>query len=519
MENRLNALEKSLKILAILGLLLFSACSPEHTPQATQPSNSPPPQPSALPSAAPSAANRPPAQLQANASIINQNAKLEACAIQVVGTGQINEISCSVIVKPERSQFQTESARQQAEVAWQAMEKGDCENSLTAFSQAMLAEPEDALISRIYLSQQINLARQCLAQELRIRALTPAAATPPRDTDFSHAALEMIVRGDAALKKGLCDVAKKTYQELAKVENRPWLINQLNDKIKAAEQCLPLNSDGPYLNTLPTAHLPTSDEPEPQPSLMPLPKGDYTNVLGMSFMQLQGGTFEMGQRHITPLARTVELSAFQMQTTEVTQKQWWEVMGSWPEAAPLRSVGAGDSYPMYYVSWCDIVGQAPDNDCPNEDSFLKRLNQMASGRYRLPTEAEWEYAARAGSSNHFACGSFIVALCPHHLAWYSENNGLTGSPAYGAKPVATRQANAWGLYDMHGNVWEWVQDRYAEYPEEPQTNPRGPLTGTSRVIRGGHWDSKLSSLYSASRNVEDPTQRSFTLGFRLVRLP
>lgn len=180
---------------------------------------------------------------------------------------------------------------------------------------------------------------------------------------------------------------------------------------------------------------------------------------------------------------------FRMQRTEITQAQWEEITGRNPSAFPRCG-----ACPVANVSWDDI------------QKFLTTLNGRFPGRsYRLPTEAEWEYAARAGTT-----GDFGGTGVPHEMGWLAG-----GDP----QPVAGKLPNAWGLYDMHGNVAEWVQDWYSAsyYATSPSKDPPGPEDGTHRVVRGG-WTSGLNAR-SAARLLERPSQPRFYYGFRLARTP
>jgi len=218
----------------------------------------------------------------------------------------------------------------------------------------------------------------------------------------------------------------------------------------------------------------------------------------MEFKVLPAGTFSMGSpaeeqgRDDDEVLHSVELSAFAMMTTEVTQAQWKAVMGENP------SEFKGADRPVEQVSWEDV------------QAFIQKLNKRDPGKgYRLPTEAEWEYACRAGSTGRWCFGEDESRLTDY--AWYEANAGGT------THPVGQKQANAWGLYDMHGNVWEWCQDWDGDYPSGSVTNPTGASSGSSRVYRGGGWNYAAGGCRSAIRSSYDPSYRHFNLGFRLAR--
>jgi len=237
-----------------------------------------------------------------------------------------------------------------------------------------------------------------------------------------------------------------------------------------------------------------------------------TNSLGMTFAYIPPGRFTMGSPESEPGRADIEnqhlvtlTKGFYMQTTEVTQGQWVAVMGS----NPSGFAECGDDCPVETVSWDDA------------QEFIVQLNAMGDGTYRLPTEAEWEYAARAGSDLAFTNGDIGDAtahtcdLDPNldEVGWYCGNSGDS------THPVAQKDSNPWGLYDMHGNVWEWVQDRYGEkYPTGSVTDPTGPSAGDLRVYRSGSWLQVPAASRSAARKYDSPEyHRTNNLGFRVVR--
>ena len=234
-----------------------------------------------------------------------------------------------------------------------------------------------------------------------------------------------------------------------------------------------------------------------------------TNSIAMTFYSIRPGTFKMGSptgepgRYSGETQHRVTLSQFfYMQTTEVTQGQWEKVMGN----NPSQLSSCGDGCPVETVSWDDA------------HDFIKKLNDMENtDKYRLPTEAEWEYAARAGSKTAFANGKITKPYgdAPNldKMGWYFENSNNT------THPVALKQPNAWGLYDMHGNVLEWCQDWYGPYSSGAVTDPTGPSSGSYRMGRGGCWDDVAMMCRSANRDPGIPGSRSRLLGFRLARIP
>ncbi len=217
---------------------------------------------------------------------------------------------------------------------------------------------------------------------------------------------------------------------------------------------------------------------------------------GLVFQSLPAGEFQMGSNNgydnERPVHRVVISSPFQMGKCAVTQGQWQSVMGFNP------SYFKGDDLlPVEQVSWEDI------------QQFVARLNARNDGfRYRLPTEAEWEYAARTGQNGDRANGI-------DELAWYAVNSGGK------THPVGTKSPNAWGLHDMFGNVWEWMQDCYDpnSYSNSTAQDPSGPPAGAARTHRGGAWGSAADFCRSGFRIGCQADARYNITGFRLVRTP
>ena len=222
---------------------------------------------------------------------------------------------------------------------------------------------------------------------------------------------------------------------------------------------------------------------------------EYKDDIEMVYVA--GGTFTMGASFDDSEAydwekpaHNVTLSSFYIGKYEVTQKQWVEIMRSNP--SDLK----GDNLPVENVSWIDIR------------DFIKKLNARTGKNYRLPTEAEWEFAARGGNNSrgYKYSGSNIIEV----VAWHTGNSGFK------THPVGTKSPNELGIYDMSGNVWEWCADWYGDYSSNSQTNPKGPDSGSYRVMRGGSWYNGAGSSRVSTRYGDSPGLRFSCSGFRLA---
>ena len=226
-------------------------------------------------------------------------------------------------------------------------------------------------------------------------------------------------------------------------------------------------------------------------------------VNGVTFkmVKVDGGTFQMGSasgyKDEKP-AHSVTLSDYYIGETEVTQELWQAVMGS------NYSYFKGDKRPMECISW---------NDC---QEFISKLNELTGQTFRMPTEAEWEFAARGGmkSKGYTYSGSNNI----DDVAWYYDNSYAKGSssPDYGTHDVATKSPNELGIYDMSGNVWEWCQDWYGSYSSIDQTNPLGPDSGSYRVFRGSSWDYGADHCRTVNRGSDSPLDAGYCIGLRLA---
>lgn len=232
----------------------------------------------------------------------------------------------------------------------------------------------------------------------------------------------------------------------------------------------------------------------------------FTNSIGMDFLLIPAGTFMMGSpahephRHKSETQHKVRIrKPFYMQTTEVTLKQWRALMGK--RFFGLFKRRGKENKPVVKVSWFDAI------------KFIEKLNALNEGTYRLPAEAEWEYACRAGSSDSYSWGKEIEcakAMFANTSKKYGDCVPYVkskGLPVDGPAPVKSYPSNAWGLYDMHGNVWEWCEDWFFDDSGEKK----------GKIRRGGSWFGPGYSCRSANRAWANPASKFHTTGFRLVR--
>ena len=289
------------------------------------------------------------------------------------------------------------------------------------------------------------------------------------------------------------------------------------DPMKMAEACIRcsqtlVGGKMPTRTTTTTTYSQTGYASQPAPAA----NQDFTETawgINMKMIWVEGGDFLMGctseqgncesnEQNV----RRVTVDGFYIGMLEVTQSQWEKVVGTSisqqrNKANPDWSLrGVGPDYPMYFVSWDEAM------------EFCRLLSNKTGRTYTLPTEAQWEYAARGGNKNEGAkyAGSNMIDA----VAWYTDNSGSS------THIVGSKRANALGIYDMSGNVWEWCKDWYASsYVSYDTNNPVGPSSGSDRVVRGGSWYSNASRCRVAGRNNYSPGYRYFSLGFRVVCLP
>jgi formylglycine-generating enzyme required for sulfatase activity len=244
------------------------------------------------------------------------------------------------------------------------------------------------------------------------------------------------------------------------------------------------------------------DFPEPY-------EDERKNKFGMTFKFIESGTFMMGSTEDEPgrnddnekLHMVTLDNGFYMQEAEVTKEQWKAIMGFGDKLSHPSRCLKGKDQPMEHVGWDDT------------QRFINKLNGMGKEKYRLPTEAEWEYACRAGTTTPFAFGK--------NLTRNANFDDDSPDSIHSTTPVKSYDPNHWGLYDMHGNVSEWCNDYYDEYTDGHIENPTGPSLSKSmeKVIRGGDYRDHANNCRSAFRRGAMTGYRAGTLGFRLVMIP
>jgi formylglycine-generating enzyme required for sulfatase activity len=304
-------------------------------------------------------------------------------------------------------------------------------------------------------------------------------------------------RGELLRLAGVKSMADDVAQELAKAQAASL---DLVGLVSVGEETFAILKVNPRI-ALPATQPLVSGGSERVPAIRDaLPAAvameSITNSIGIKLSKISAGTFTMVDRDNAPEVTLTQ--PFYLGVTEVTNAQWRAVMGSVPSKCK------DDDCPVEQVSWKEAV------------SFCEKLSSLsaerAAGRvYRLPTEAEWEYACRAGTTTAYSFGDDDSLL--GDFAWFEDNADDR------IHPVGQKRSNAWGLYDMHGNVWEWCSDWYGDYPDGAVSDPQGPSSGENRVRRGGGWSYSAGYCRSAFRGRGGPSGRNRNLGLRLALSP
>lgn len=238
----------------------------------------------------------------------------------------------------------------------------------------------------------------------------------------------------------------------------------------------------------------------------------------LEMIWIPSGTFMMGahdeelacDHDESPQHKVTITSGFWIGKYELTKKQWVAIMESTPWSGKGQ-VSKDDNSPAVFVSWTDVR------------LFINKLNRLFEDKtsqkdkeFRLPTEAEWEYACRAGTTTPFHTGGLISTTQANYDGRGTYGSGQKGVYRRKTSPVGSFGPNRWGLYDMHGNVFEWCQNFYSLYPDGSVTDPAGPLTGEERVLRGGDWNNPPANCRSGHRYKKLPYSRNTGVGFRVV---
>jgi serine/threonine-protein kinase PpkA len=368
-------------------------------------------------------------------------------------------------------------------------------------------EPQQAKIKQLLNSAERDLTAMRLtspkgnnaAQKYRnVLALEPQNAEALKG--LAKIVGKYIMLSDEAISTLSYDQAERYLNSAMQFNLKTDLIEQARKRVRAAR-----NAHAEKTRT--TAPPKPKEQPAPAAHTSPKHGDKFSNALGMNFIFVAPGSFMMGSpksepgrsgnegQHLVTLSK-----GYWLQTTEITQAQWVLVMGSNP------SHFKGIDLPVESVSWNDT------------QLFIEKLNQKENPKItvRLPSEAEWEYAARAGTTTAFAFGNCLSTQQANYIGSSPlrdcEKNGYLKKTS----DTGSLAPNAWGFYDMHGNVLEWCQDWTGTYPNEAVTDPAGPDKGRYKVIRGGSWRLGAAASRSAARNRYKPTRRSSSLGFRLA---
>ena len=398
---------------------------------------------------------------------------------------------------------------------WHLLEQAE-----SAFSACLWTEAEDALERLLDLEPGHPKAKEMLKEirqnSARLMWLKKAAdeAEGAGDLEKTVALLEEIVplsenRERTEAKKNRLEQDILNKRQEAEKKKRPEEEPVLHNEPK---QQTPLEGKRSALKKV---HRPTGGTEKPGPDDKPhatpaskdqnatrqqttsAPKTGFTNsVTSMKFVYVPAGSFMMGDvfgsgKEEEQPVHEVELEAFYMGKHPVTQSQWQRVMGSNPSHFNERK-----DFPVDSVSWEDI------------QEFIKRLTAMNREKYRfrLPTEAEWEYACRSGGKKERYSGGDDLGA----VAWVGKNSGKS------TQPVGQKKPNGLGIHDMNGNVWEWCEDWFGHYPSAPEINPKGPSSGSKRALRGGCWNDGPDNCRSARRLGRKPGHRQWYYGFRLA---
>lgn len=369
-----------------------------------------------------------------------------------------------------------------------ALRWNDRPSSVAEWRRQLPAPPQASVRQDAFSNADENFIRFAILPKLASRFLTPED-----EYEIYESATFLDISRTQTAK-----LIEQALQMTGSVRRDP-----LKEQQQAAEQKAALEARL-HQNSRPESspsHLTFSEVFQPQKPLADLKTlpDQLSNSVGMQFCLIMPFSSGTGFRIPRPFAmgggkqqRSVTLSRrYYLQRSPVTRAQWRMITGKDP-----AFFQAHEQAPVEQVSW---------HDC---QEFIRRLNLLREGYYRLPTEAEWEFACRGNQQGVFYFGSDPQQLSAH--AWYQENAGTE------SHPVEKRAANPFGLYDLYGNVWEWVQDFDGASPDAHQTDPQGPLSGSEKVLRGGSWMSAAEECSNFSRWSQAPDTRSFQIGFRVL---